>query len=74
MTVSIVSPGFQQDLSYCLCPSRFWFLKFLALLACCAGGFFLPGEEKFLEGKIYRIVQTGASHFIFTTMFAANIY
>ncbi|KAB5528468.1 hypothetical protein PHYPO_G00140530 [Pangasianodon hypophthalmus] len=32
----------------------FWFLKFLALLACCAGGFFLPGEEKFLE--VWRYV------------------
>ncbi|XP_060762973.1 serine incorporator 5 [Neoarius graeffei] len=32
----------------------FWFLKFLALLACCAGGFFMPGEEKFLE--VWRYV------------------
>ncbi|KAI5088243.1 serine incorporator 5, partial [Silurus meridionalis] len=32
----------------------FWFLKFLALLACCAGGFYLPGEEKFLE--VWRYV------------------
>ncbi|KAI4893158.1 hypothetical protein NFI96_020678 [Prochilodus magdalenae] len=32
----------------------FWFFKFLALLACCAGGFFLPGEEKFLE--VWRYV------------------
>ncbi|XP_066510950.1 serine incorporator 5-like [Hoplias malabaricus] len=32
----------------------FWFFKFLALLACCAGGFFLPQEEKFLE--VWRYV------------------
>ncbi|TSM85989.1 Serine incorporator 5 [Bagarius yarrelli] len=32
----------------------FWFLKFLALLACCAGGFFIPGGEKFLE--VWRYV------------------
>lgn len=30
---------------------RFWLLKFVALVACCAGGFFLPEEETFLEGK-----------------------
>lgn len=30
---------------------RFWLLKFVALAACCAGGFFLPEEETFLEGK-----------------------
>ncbi|XP_030647063.1 serine incorporator 5 [Chanos chanos] len=27
----------------------FWFLKFAALLGCCAGGFFLPNQETFLE-------------------------
>ncbi|XP_036383869.1 serine incorporator 5 [Megalops cyprinoides] len=32
----------------------FWFLKFLALLGCCAGGFFLPNQEKFLE--VWRYV------------------
>lgn len=32
----------------------FWFYKFLALLACCAGGFFLPGEKMFLE--VWRYV------------------
>lgn len=26
-------------------------LKFIVLVACCAGGFFLPEEETFLEGK-----------------------
>lgn len=30
---------------------RFWLLKFIALAACCAGGFFLPEEQIFLEGK-----------------------
>lgn len=30
---------------------RFWLLKFVALVACCAAGFFLPEEETFLEGK-----------------------
>lgn len=30
---------------------RFWLLKFIALAAFCAGGFFLPEEQKFLEGK-----------------------
>lgn len=30
---------------------RFWLLKFIGLVACCAGGFFLPQEETFLEGK-----------------------
>lgn len=29
---------------------RFWLLKFIGLVACCAGAFFLPEEEKFLEG------------------------
>ncbi|CDR19076.1 unnamed protein product, partial [Oncorhynchus mykiss] len=29
----------------------FWFLKFIALLACCVGGFFLPEQDIFLEGK-----------------------
>uniref|UniRef100_A0A7N8XZ84 Serine incorporator 5 n=1 Tax=Mastacembelus armatus TaxID=205130 RepID=A0A7N8XZ84_9TELE len=27
----------------------FWLLKFIVLVACCAGGFFLPNEETFLE-------------------------
>lgn len=30
---------------------RFWLLKFIALAACCAGGFFLPEEQTFLEGN-----------------------
>ncbi|TRY95865.1 hypothetical protein DNTS_021397 [Danionella cerebrum] len=32
----------------------FWFLKFLALLGCCACGFFLPNQDKFLE--VWRYV------------------
>ncbi|TWW60081.1 Serine incorporator 5 [Takifugu flavidus] len=32
----------------------FWLLKFIGLVACCAGGFFLPEEEKFLE--VWRYV------------------
>ncbi|KAG7481395.1 hypothetical protein MATL_G00066320 [Megalops atlanticus] len=32
----------------------FWFLKFLALLGCCAGGFFLPNQDTFLE--VWRYV------------------
>ncbi|XP_023679096.1 serine incorporator 5 [Paramormyrops kingsleyae] len=32
----------------------FWFWKFLALVGCCVGGFFLPDEEKFLE--VWRYV------------------
>uniref|UniRef100_A0A8C1D8S9 Serine incorporator 5 n=2 Tax=Cyprinus carpio TaxID=7962 RepID=A0A8C1D8S9_CYPCA len=32
----------------------FWFFKFVALLACCAGGFFLPNQETFLE--VWRYV------------------
>uniref|UniRef100_A0A8C9W9Y6 Serine incorporator 5 n=1 Tax=Scleropages formosus TaxID=113540 RepID=A0A8C9W9Y6_SCLFO len=32
----------------------FWFLKFLGLLGCCAGGFFLPNQETFLE--VWRYV------------------
>uniref|UniRef100_A0A3Q1GKU9 Serine incorporator 5 n=1 Tax=Acanthochromis polyacanthus TaxID=80966 RepID=A0A3Q1GKU9_9TELE len=32
----------------------FWLLKFLALAACCAGGFFLPHEGTFLE--VWRYV------------------
>ncbi|XP_073695465.1 serine incorporator 5 [Garra rufa] len=32
----------------------FWFFKFVALLACCAGGFFLPNQDKFLE--VWRYV------------------
>lgn len=27
----------------------FWFLKFIVLVGCCAGGFFLPNQETFLE-------------------------
>uniref|UniRef100_A0A8D0AA27 Serine incorporator 5 n=1 Tax=Sander lucioperca TaxID=283035 RepID=A0A8D0AA27_SANLU len=27
----------------------FWLLKFIVLVACCAGGFFIPGQETFLE-------------------------
>ncbi|XP_051522854.1 serine incorporator 5-like isoform X2 [Myxocyprinus asiaticus] len=41
----------------------FWFFKFVALLACCAGGFFLPNEDKFLE--VWRYVgATGGFLFI----------
>uniref|UniRef100_A0A671RGT4 Serine incorporator 5 n=1 Tax=Sinocyclocheilus anshuiensis TaxID=1608454 RepID=A0A671RGT4_9TELE len=32
----------------------FWLFKFVALLACCAGGFFLPNQERFLE--VWRYV------------------
>lgn len=32
-------------------PARFWLLKFIVLVGCCAGGFFLPEEKTFLEGK-----------------------
>ncbi|CAB1322065.1 unnamed protein product [Coregonus sp. 'balchen'] len=32
----------------------FWFLKFIALLACCVGGFFLPQQDTFLE--VWRYV------------------
>ncbi|XP_067294262.1 serine incorporator 5 isoform X1 [Pseudorasbora parva] len=32
----------------------FWFFKFVALLGCCAGGFFLPNQDKFLE--VWRYV------------------
>ncbi|KAG9355077.1 hypothetical protein JZ751_001790 [Albula glossodonta] len=32
----------------------FWFLKFIALLGCCAGGFFLPDQDTFLE--VWRYV------------------
>ncbi|KAL2092094.1 hypothetical protein ACEWY4_011892 [Coilia grayii] len=32
----------------------FWFFKFIALLACCAGGFFIPDEKMFLE--VWRYV------------------
>ncbi|KAL4630048.1 serine incorporator 5-like [Arapaima gigas] len=32
----------------------FWFFKFLGLLGCCAGGFFLPNQETFLE--VWRYV------------------
>lgn len=44
-------------MSHCACNNtarltvRFWLLKFVALVACCAAGFFLPEEETFLEGK-----------------------
>lgn len=31
--------------------ARFWLVKFIALVGCCAGGFFLPEEETFLEGE-----------------------
>uniref|UniRef100_A0A4W5KDN3 Serine incorporator 5 n=1 Tax=Hucho hucho TaxID=62062 RepID=A0A4W5KDN3_9TELE len=40
----------------------FWFLKFIALLACCVGGFFLPGQDIFLE--VWRYVGAGGG-FIF---------
>uniref|UniRef100_A0A672ZYV6 Serine incorporator 5 n=1 Tax=Sphaeramia orbicularis TaxID=375764 RepID=A0A672ZYV6_9TELE len=32
----------------------FWLIKFIVLVACCAGGFFLPEEETFLE--VWRYV------------------
>ncbi|XP_008335059.1 serine incorporator 5 [Cynoglossus semilaevis] len=32
----------------------FWLLKFIVLVGCCAGGFFLPEEKTFLE--VWRIV------------------
>ncbi|XP_064165244.1 serine incorporator 5-like isoform X1 [Anguilla rostrata] len=32
----------------------FWLFKFLALIGCCAGGFFLPDQDKFLE--VWRYV------------------
>ncbi|KAG7477067.1 hypothetical protein MATL_G00089230 [Megalops atlanticus] len=32
----------------------FWFFKFLALVGCCAGGFFLPDQDTFLE--VWRYV------------------
>ncbi|XP_036385126.1 serine incorporator 5-like [Megalops cyprinoides] len=32
----------------------FWFFKFLALIGCCAGGFFLPDQDTFLE--VWRYV------------------
>ncbi|CAJ1068870.1 serine incorporator 5 [Xyrichtys novacula] len=44
----------------------FWLLKFIVLAACCAGGFFIPGEETFLEvwryvgaacGSIFLLIQ-----------------
>lgn len=40
----------------------FWFLKFIALLACCVGGFFLPEQDIFLE--VWRYVGAGGG-FIF---------
>ncbi|XP_076126767.1 serine incorporator 5 [Alosa pseudoharengus] len=42
----------------------FWFFKFLALLGCCAGGFFLPNQDTFLE--VWRYVgAVGGSIFLF---------
>ncbi|KAJ8285496.1 hypothetical protein GJAV_G00027450 [Gymnothorax javanicus] len=32
----------------------FWFFKFILLLGCCVGGFFLPNQDKFLE--VWRYV------------------
>lgn len=43
-----VPPTFNIIVFLCF---RFWLLKFIGLAACCAAGFFLPEEEKFLEGK-----------------------
>uniref|UniRef100_A0A3P8W532 Serine incorporator 5 n=1 Tax=Cynoglossus semilaevis TaxID=244447 RepID=A0A3P8W532_CYNSE len=34
----------------------FWLLKFIVLVGCCAGGFFLPEEKTFLQVKMWRIV------------------
>ncbi|KAJ8380413.1 hypothetical protein SKAU_G00011910 [Synaphobranchus kaupii] len=44
----------------------FWFIKFIVLLGCCAGGFFLPNQETFLEvwrymgaagGSVFLLIQ-----------------
>nr|XP_023857842.1 serine incorporator 5-like [Salvelinus alpinus] len=35
-------------------PAEFWFPKFVVLLACCVGGFFLPEQDTFLE--VWRYV------------------
>ncbi|KAI9521551.1 Serine incorporator 5 [Dissostichus eleginoides] len=44
----------------------FWLVKFIVLVACCAGGFFIPNEEVFLEawryigaggGSIFLLIQ-----------------
>lgn len=41
----------------------FWLLKFIVLMACCAGGFFIPYEEVFLE--VWRYVgAAGGSFFL----------
>ncbi|XP_048833492.1 serine incorporator 5 [Brienomyrus brachyistius] len=40
----------------------FWFWKFLVLLGCCAGGFFLPNQDTFLE--VWRYIGAGGG-FIF---------
>ncbi|XP_029296274.1 serine incorporator 5 [Cottoperca gobio] len=40
----------------------FWLLKFIALVACCAGAFFIPEEETFLE--VWRCIGA-AGGFIF---------
>ncbi|KAG9353730.1 hypothetical protein JZ751_011852 [Albula glossodonta] len=41
----------------------FWFFKFLALIGCCAGGFFLPDQDTFLE--VWRYVgAAGGSFFL----------
>uniref|UniRef100_A0A146P5L3 Serine incorporator 5 n=1 Tax=Fundulus heteroclitus TaxID=8078 RepID=A0A146P5L3_FUNHE len=41
----------------------FWLLKFIALVGCCAGAFFLPQEETFLE--VWRYVgATGGAIFL----------
>ncbi|KAF3850906.1 hypothetical protein F7725_012678 [Dissostichus mawsoni] len=42
---------------------RFWLVKFIVLVACCAGGFFIPNEEVFLE--VWRYIgAAGGSFFL----------
>uniref|UniRef100_A0A3Q3JMR9 Serine incorporator 5 n=1 Tax=Monopterus albus TaxID=43700 RepID=A0A3Q3JMR9_MONAL len=55
--------------------NRFWLLKFIVLVAFCAGGFFLPEEEAFLKssGATYNRMWYAALAFVTLMLFSIAV-